>query len=225
MYSRTLANDDQARSFGVSGMLWHGVLVMYDRETDSLWTQLDGRAIDGDLAGERLEHVPSVFTTWSEWVAQHPDTQALDKPEDRREETASAYAEYLADPEDIFFEHLDEGLGAVRAKDVVFGVVADGVALAVTEALLEERSSVLVQVGSTSVLFLRDPLTGWVDAAQLAGDAHLLLPDTERGSERGRGTAHEPDGEDLPLRSLRVDRAFWYAWARSHPGSLILAGS
>ncbi len=224
MYSRTLANDDQARSFGVSGMLWHGVLVMYDRETDSLWTQLDGRAIEGDLVGERLEHVPSIFTTWSEWVAQHPDTEVLHKPEDRREETASAYADYFSDPERVFFEHLDEGLGAVRAKDVVFGVVVDGVALAVTEALLAERSTLLVQVGSTPVLFLRDPLTGGVDAldARLGGDAyHLLLPD----GEGGLGAAHEPDFADHPLTPLRVDRAFWYAWARSHPGSLILAGS
>ena len=53
MYSRRVG--DATAEFGVSGKLWHGVLVMFDRETQSLWTQLDGRAIEGENQGLRLE--------------------------------------------------------------------------------------------------------------------------------------------------------------------------
>ena len=74
MYSREI--DGEVRSFGVSGRLWHAVLVMYDRETESFWTQIDGRAIRGEETGRRLEHVPSTFTTFGAWLDAHPDTLA-----------------------------------------------------------------------------------------------------------------------------------------------------
>lgn len=49
-------------SFGVSGVLHNSDLVMYDRETYSLWGQITGRAIVGPRAGERLKRV---------YVSQH----------------------------------------------------------------------------------------------------------------------------------------------------------
>ncbi len=47
MYARKVG--EQTLTLGVSGNLWKDVLVLYDRETDSLWTQLSGDAIDGPL--------------------------------------------------------------------------------------------------------------------------------------------------------------------------------
>ena len=190
MYSRALADGEgTVLDFGVSGNLWHGVLVMYDRASGSYWTQLDGRAIDGDHTGRRLAHVPSTFTTWEKWRAAHPDTEVLFKPEDERDRAESAYADYFADPERLFLPHLGEGLGGgVRPKDVVFGVVVDGVPWAVTEDVLAGAGA----VSFAGVELFRDPDTGAVHAA-------------------GR------------LKDVRVDRAYWYAWARSHPGSRIIA--
>lgn len=64
-------------SFGVSGLLWKRNLLLYDRETDSLWSQLLGRAVAGPLAGTPIEILPSMQTTWSAWKKQHPSTLAL----------------------------------------------------------------------------------------------------------------------------------------------------
>ena len=100
MYSREVEGSE--RSFGVSGKLWHGVLVMYDRETESFWTQLDGRSIQGPEHGKALEHYPSVFTTWASWKAAHPNTLVLDKAEDEKLQAASNYADYFSDPERLF---------------------------------------------------------------------------------------------------------------------------
>lgn len=194
MYSRTVRDEGGAPlellDFGVSGNLWHGVLVMYDRSTGSFWTQLDGRAIEGTHAGRRLDHVDSTFTTWSQWRAVHPDTEVLFKPEEERGQTASAYADYLADPERLFLARLGEGLGGgVAPKDTVFGVVIEGTPWAVTESLLAEAGTVTVCQGSTSVVLSLDRETGKVSSS----GGH------------------------------RVDRAFWYAWSRSHTGSRIMA--
>ena len=50
MYAPESAGQDEDASFGVSGKLWNGVLVMYDRATGSLWTAVDGRALEGERA-------------------------------------------------------------------------------------------------------------------------------------------------------------------------------
>jgi hypothetical protein len=51
--------DGKTYTFGVSGMLRNSDMVMYDRETDSLWQQLTGDAIVGELTGKVL----TVFTS------------------------------------------------------------------------------------------------------------------------------------------------------------------
>ena len=48
-------------------MLYRDALVMYDRETLSLWSQIGGRAIRGPLRGQTLQPLPSVHATWKEW--------------------------------------------------------------------------------------------------------------------------------------------------------------
>ena len=52
-------------------------LILYDRETDTLWSQFTGEALEGPLEGGRLRLVASELTTWSAWKAQHPDTLVL----------------------------------------------------------------------------------------------------------------------------------------------------
>ena len=54
-------------------------LVMYDRETGSLWSQVIGPAVDGSFAGKKLTVLPALQTTWKRWVSEHPWTLVLDK--------------------------------------------------------------------------------------------------------------------------------------------------
>ena len=52
---------------------------MFDRGTNSLWRQLSGEPVVGELAssGLRLEILALVLTTWKEWLAQNPETSVL----------------------------------------------------------------------------------------------------------------------------------------------------
>lgn len=63
--------------FGTSGMLRKSDLVMYDRQTESLWQQFIGQAIVGELAGSTLDVVPSRIVSWSEFASSHPDGRVL----------------------------------------------------------------------------------------------------------------------------------------------------
>ena len=61
-------------TLGVSGLLWNRSLVMYDRETESLWSHILGEAMAGPLKGTRLRQIPSAITTWERWRMGHPET-------------------------------------------------------------------------------------------------------------------------------------------------------
>lgn len=57
-----------------------GNLVMYDVATRSYWSQILARAICGPQTGRTLSILPSTFTSWGAWRAEHPDTQVLLPP-------------------------------------------------------------------------------------------------------------------------------------------------
>ena len=68
------ARDVEGRelTFGVAGQLWKGNLVMYDRETGTLWSQFMGEGERGPLQGKKLRRLPVVKTDWQSWYAQYP---------------------------------------------------------------------------------------------------------------------------------------------------------
>lgn len=72
--------DGKSLEFGVSGRLYKSDLVMYDRQTASFWSQIEGRAIIGPLAGTRLEYVPTEMTTWQKWQELHSVAWVLARP-------------------------------------------------------------------------------------------------------------------------------------------------
>src|SRR5438132_2180353 len=50
---------------------------MFDRETESVWLQVDGRAVKGPLLGATLTPGPLLDTTWKRWRELHPDTLVM----------------------------------------------------------------------------------------------------------------------------------------------------
>ncbi|MEE8474527.1 MAG: DUF3179 domain-containing protein [Myxococcota bacterium] len=69
--------EDQVRSFGVSGLLYRSDLLLYDRETESLWSQIAAEAVTGASSGRSLTLIRSRHETWGRWRARHPDTSVL----------------------------------------------------------------------------------------------------------------------------------------------------
>jgi len=70
---------DSRDQFGVSGLLYQSDLLLYDKKSQSLWSQLEGRAITGRRAGEQLNTLPALHTTWKFWLKHHPDTTVLSR--------------------------------------------------------------------------------------------------------------------------------------------------
>lgn len=110
--------DGQTLTFGVSGKLADDDLVMYDRETNSLWKQSRGTAIDGELDGETLPVLPASILTYEAFERAHPDGVVLDRT-DAKSEAASdtdepAAIDYGTDPYAEYAKRTGFGLGAHR---------------------------------------------------------------------------------------------------------------
>jgi len=92
-----------AMRFGVSGLLYQSDLLMFDRETESLWSQLAGRAISGPRRGQRLELLRSRIEPWARWRVRHPETTVLSRDTGhRRRYGQSPYGDY-ARSRDLYF--------------------------------------------------------------------------------------------------------------------------
>jgi len=65
--------------FGTSGMLYQSAMVMYDRQTESLWSHFTGQAIAGHLVGTELDFIPSSMISWDQFRNDHEDGLVLSK--------------------------------------------------------------------------------------------------------------------------------------------------
>lgn len=63
--------------FGTSGSLYQSSLVMYDRQTQSLWTHFDGQAVVGHLEGVQLDFFATQITSWQQWRRANPEGAVL----------------------------------------------------------------------------------------------------------------------------------------------------
>lgn len=119
----------KVRRFGVSGLLYQSDVLMYDRETESLWSQLKMAAISGPDVGAKLKWLPSEHMTWKAWRTKYPGGHILSTNTGHRRDYASeAYANYFAS-DGVMFPvptYRDE----LRNKEPVIGVIVNGQAKA-----------------------------------------------------------------------------------------------
>lgn len=131
----------KVRNFGVSGLLYQSDVLMYDREDESLWSQLKMEAISGPLSGTKLEWLPSEHLTWKAWKAKYPNGEVLSTDTGhRRNYNATAYASYFESAGTVF--PVPKNREELPQKDWVIGVVADGKAIAFPLAQLEKNPEV-----------------------------------------------------------------------------------
>ncbi|MGB7291345.1 MAG: DUF3179 domain-containing protein [Thermodesulfobacteriota bacterium] len=77
VFSRELSGEQL--TFGISGLLYQSDVLFYDHQNESLWSQLEMKAVTGKKIGTELELIPSTLATWKKWKAQHPKTLVLSR--------------------------------------------------------------------------------------------------------------------------------------------------
>ncbi|MEX2402180.1 MAG: DUF3179 domain-containing protein [Rhodothermales bacterium] len=66
-------------TFGVSGLLRHSDLVMFDRQSESLWQQVTGEAIVGGYTGTTLDRIPAQIISFAQFAESYPDGLVLSR--------------------------------------------------------------------------------------------------------------------------------------------------
>lgn len=177
--------------FGTSGKLWKSNLVMYDRKTDSLWSQILGEAIVGEMTGTKLKLLESDLVRFGDWKKNFPDGQVLS-----RDTGATRF--YGSNPYGDYFEATGFAKSIAGSQDTrlpadafVFGVVVDGrVKAYATEAVKAKGTIEDAFAGETLVL------------------KHEKELDVVRMFKK------LPDGS---LERINPFSAFWFSWSAVHP--------
>jgi hypothetical protein len=130
----------QVLDFGVSALLHNSDLVMYDRQTESLWQQITGEAFAGKSRGGQLRTLPLSMVTWSEWRQQYPDSEVLTVDGIQTDRyLKDAYAEY-AESERLYMP-VSSTDARLHPKRVIYGMEIGEHALAVDAEYLAGEGS------------------------------------------------------------------------------------
>ncbi len=219
--------------FGVSGLLYRHDLVLYDRPSDSLWSQLLATAIRGPRTGDRLSLVPSSLTTLGAWRGAHPDTRVLRPPPESGTVAGRVTRNYATDPyvgyqniEDVGLSDEEFRDNRLHPKTRILGIESDGTARAYPRQAVVEAGVISDRVGDLVVVVTAGPdgtLAGYdrrVDGRALsvaAGEEGTLQAG---GSRWDRLTGHALDGPFEGERLAPVGQElFWFAWLEFHPES------
>jgi hypothetical protein len=243
-YERRVGDD--TLTFGVSGYLYRANLMLFDRETGSLWSQLLGGAVTGRMRGATLRRIAIAHETWGQWRSRHPETLVLSILRDRLGRSLAApywwssvgnqdsnvpYSTY-ATKVPIYKPRIVRGVGDASR---VYGLVLGGRAKAYPVPALW-------RAGIVHDVFAGIPILAVYNEASVAvalysrrvGDrvmhfrrAGTLLVDGETGSRwsplTGRAVAGELEG--LTLARLPAVSSYWFAWRDFYPRTEIWSSS
>ena len=226
MYSREINGEEF--TFGVSGKLIRNVLVMYDRQTETLWSQLLGEAVEGELIGTKLEFVPSWMTTWEQWKEMHPDTIALDKGfRTGKRDTYDSY--YASGSTGVIGETLQDD--RLYVKEFITGVELDDAAIAYPFSVLNNEPVVNDTFAGMDLLVVFDANTAATAVFNRNVNSQLLtfegdgftLTDTETGStwDIFSGEATEGPLTGTQLERVKSTTSFWFGWKDFHPDTRV----
>jgi hypothetical protein len=177
--------------FGTSGNLWQSNLVMYDRKTDSLWAQILGEAIVGEMTGTKLKKIPSDQVLYGNWKEKFPSGEVLSQD-------TGALKFYGTKPYGDYFSATDFSLTLVKNIDerlptdsFIFGVVIDGKVKAYHIEAVKTKGEVRDSFQGTNLILKHDKE---LDVVRV----YKILPDG--GEER-----------------INPFSSFWFSWAAVHP--------
>ena len=236
------ASNGETYTFGSSGFLYRSNKLMYDHQTRTLWNQLTGEPVLGELVGKgvKLDLLPVVLTSWESWLEQHPDTLVLDinTGYQRPYLPGAAYGEYFSSDETMFPVWQRSNL--LETKDRIYALQVEGIPKAYPVDILIEEQVVNDRIGETDLVLIatRGDITvqtnpvaiynagGEVRAYNREDETFEPGPDPDTvldSSGRSWQVTEEalvgPEGEMIPR--INGHLAYWFGWYSFFPKTLL----
>lgn len=185
-----MAFESDNASFGVSGLLYNSDMLLYDRETNSLWSQIIARAISGERKGQYLNMLPLEHTSWADWRDRHPDTQVLsDKTGYSRNYSRSPYGNY-ATSETLYFPVIKQN-HRYHPKEQVIGLKLGE----------KYKAYPFTELAKSDKPTIQDTVNGVKVKIQFS-------------AQHRSGNVFYNSGEEIPTVT-----SYWFAWYAFHPGT------
>jgi hypothetical protein len=219
-------------TFGVSGLLYNTNMIAYDRRTDSNWSQMLLKCVNGDQIGTRINTYPIIETSWRTWKEMFPQTQLLSLDTGFDQNYAwTPYTNYSTNHEDLYFPVEIED-NRLPLKERVLGVIVGDRAKAyrfnsfpeqgvgvVNDGLFGKN---IVVVGSNEKNFMAAFNSKLEDGTLLGFKAvNDALPTVMMDQE---GTMWDIFGKAVSgpragtqLESFDAFIGFWFAWGAFYP--------
>lgn len=247
-FNRTV--NGEVLRFGTSGLLRNSDLVMWDRQTESLWQQITGEAIVGQLTGTRLEFIATPIVSWKDFKERFPGGKVLSRETGfQRAYGSNPYVGYDSELRPFLFS--GEPDERYPAMERVVGVTAGGVNKAYPFSVISQERAVNDEVGGEPVLVVwgAEETASALDSSDIpqgrsvgAGLAYLrtvegrVLTFDSQGDDtfkdRETGSTWDLLGNAIagPLAGTKLTPAvhtnhFWFAWAAFNQGSPVYTGS
>jgi len=150
---------DRIFDFGTSGRLYNSALVMYDRQTESLWAHYTGQAIAGALTGSQLELIPVATVAFETFLDEHPNGLVMTRPGGfGRSYGTNAYVNYdTPDGNPMFFGGIPDDRLPPQTRVLV--VRHAGASVAVQLDTLSSAGVLPLDLDGTAVVALHLPGT------------------------------------------------------------------
>jgi hypothetical protein len=240
------ASNGETYTFGSSGFLYRSNKLMYDRQTYTLWNQLTGEPVIGELVDEgiTLDLLPVVLTSWGSWLEQHPDTRvlSLDTGYARMYVPGAAYGGYFSSEGTMFpVWQRSELLGT---KDRIYALRLEGIAKAYPVDLLVDKEVVNDTVAGANLVLIAQRGTVEVEGTSLrSGNVTYQAGAEVRAYQRGdevfsKGSEIDqlldsqgrtwqlteealfgPDGLKFPR--INGHLSYWFGWYAFFPNTLV----
>jgi hypothetical protein len=232
VFNRTL-NDGNTVEFGTSGKLYNSNLVMYDRKSNSLWSQALGEGIVGEYAGVKLERIPFDVAYWKEWKELYPESKVLSRDTGSvRPYGADPYGDYYTNDLILFpVANDDKRLGL---KEIIIGLENKDQYKAyklqeietkkvINDVIGEDKKIALVSLEPFMIRVFDRVIDGNDDGNKIVVDLFYnettnTLIDRVTGSELNfDGKFINKQLQGKKLERLPMDQGFWFEWAAFHP--------
>ncbi len=225
------------RKFGTSGLLYRSNKLMFDEETMSLWSTLEGKPVVGALVdtGLQMTSHAAVTTTWGEWRAEHPATTvlSLDTGHQRDYSEGAAYRDYFASDRLYFEVSKTDNRLKNKAEVLVMRVTpaagGEPQPVAIVADYLKRTPVFHVEVGGRRLLVVttrqganRVYALGRHEVVFESRQTPGNLVDTAGRAWRQSETELALADGSISLPRYVAQRAFWFGWYAQYPDTLLL---
>ena len=222
-------------TFGVSGLLHNSNLIPYDRETDSNWSQILNKSVQGELIGQRAELFNVIETTWKTWRKFYPATEVVTLQQElsgTRNYDIYPYGTYK-EINEVFWPINNED-DRLHKKERVLGVIVGDDAKAYTiESFLGNLKIMNDKIGSESVVIIGSSSRNFAVAyiSRPMDGTFLIFSETESTEGimednegtvwniNGRGVSGPRTGELLGRTESFI--GYWFAWGAFYPDIIL----